>query len=252
MTEYEDHLIAFVDFLGFREADYQNDNLRRIILDLLTSLAAGSGSFSTEEIQQNNDLKGIKIRPAVSAFSDNVIISYPVNEMKKVGQASMMPLYLRDVIASIARIALPHRFLLRGGITIAPLYHDKGVVFGKGLIDAYKLESRVATYPRILVSAECLKLCPAFQGIIRMDQDGLHYLDYLKGMLLGHGESHLKSFQTWFANMRNITTEETNRWHSQNDLSKLAKWAWFNSYLERTAASEDVSIVLKETFSTQS
>jgi len=48
--------------------------------------------------------------------------------------------------------------LLRGGLTIGNIIHDdKGTVFGQGLIDAYKLESHSAKFPRIILSDKLIK-----------------------------------------------------------------------------------------------
>jgi len=41
--------------------------------------------------------------------------------------------------------------LFRGGITTGKLIHtEEGILFGQGLIDAYKLETNAARFPRIL------------------------------------------------------------------------------------------------------
>ena len=42
--------------------------------------------------------------------------------------------------------------LIRGGATVGELHHKGGDVIGNTLIEAYKLESCVANYPRIAVS----------------------------------------------------------------------------------------------------
>ena len=52
----------------------------------------------------------------------------------------------------IALEALGVGCLLRGGVTIGPLFHENGVVFGGGLVQAYRMESDGARYPRIIVS----------------------------------------------------------------------------------------------------
>lgn len=50
--------------------------------------------------------------------------------------------------------------LYRGAIVIGELHHRKSIVFGKGLIEACRLESKIARYPRIILSHAamlCLK-----------------------------------------------------------------------------------------------
>jgi hypothetical protein len=86
--------------------------------------------------------------------------------------------------------------LVRGGLTLGYLCHKKGLVFGPGLAEAYHMESKLAQFPRILVSdtaIQALKEAPVLRGegnsfreemsylkkFLRKDEDGAWFLDYL-------------------------------------------------------------------------
>src|SRR5438105_1445070 len=93
----------------------------------------------------------------------------------------IVEMYLKvaqDLVISTARRALDIGMLVRGGVTIGKLYHSGGVVFGEALVDAYRLESRVAIYPRIAVSSRIYSHLPNRERIAQ-DTDGIWYLKYL-------------------------------------------------------------------------
>ena len=85
----------------------------------------------------------------VSTFSDNVVISTPVNQ-------DNIPYFLR-AIAIMQLLTASLNFLLRGGITVGDICHDDEVVFGPGLNRAYELESQISVVPRIVVDEEVLR-----------------------------------------------------------------------------------------------
>jgi hypothetical protein len=61
-------------------------------------------------------------------------------------------------LAYIGAILLEKGILFRGGLTIGNLVHNEnGIVFGQGLIDAYKLENFNAKFPRIILSDKLIK-----------------------------------------------------------------------------------------------
>jgi hypothetical protein len=66
--------------------------------------------------------------------------------------------------AFIGQVILRPGYLPRGAITLERLVHDDAVTFGKGLICAHHLESRVIGTPRIAVSNEILDLVHADLG----------------------------------------------------------------------------------------
>ena len=85
---------------------------------------------------------------------------------------------------------------IRGGVVIGDIYHDRDIVFGPGLNEAYRLEKEIAIYPRIIIDPEVLKVAERepllkashhdiptemeyLRGLVRESSDGVWFLDYL-------------------------------------------------------------------------
>ena len=133
---YETRAVAFYDFLGWRNkiAEAGNDpkrigDLRRMILRNTRSLG-GILQYASPGIR-------------FSSFSDNIVVSCEV-ERDAI-------LHLIATLASFQMASLGAGFLVRGGLTIGPIYHDSVSVFGPALNRAYELESQIAQVPRIVV-----------------------------------------------------------------------------------------------------
>jgi hypothetical protein len=74
-TDYEETFAGFVDFLGFSEASRDLDEQKRLkVLELLRTLVALRSEFSIT--QQEGAGGGYLIGPAISTFSDHIVISY--------------------------------------------------------------------------------------------------------------------------------------------------------------------------------
>lgn len=80
-----------------------------------------------------------------TSFSDNVVVSAPIS-----------PNDLAAVLHfcfQFSWILLNHGgHLCRGAIVKGPLHHGTTEVFGKGLVDAYQIENKIADFPRIIVT----------------------------------------------------------------------------------------------------
>ena len=61
---------------------------------------------------------------------------------------------LLQLMLGIVDIAYNNRVIVRGGIARGGLIHDKEMVVGPAMVDAYLLESKKAVYPRIIISEE--------------------------------------------------------------------------------------------------
>jgi hypothetical protein len=78
---------------------------------------------------------------------------------------------------------------VRGAVTIGEIVQSWKVVYGRGVVRAYELESMKGSPPRIVIDADALlSVRPAIErenltgeldGLIRTE-DGITYLDYLR------------------------------------------------------------------------
>ena len=161
---YEEQFTAFIDFLGFGEVSAGTNEATILkVLNLLRSLSALRGEF---DVHSKAEVSGKKIfvKPAISTFSDHILISYPMQPISdEVGPSERIAAFaityeFKQLLTSIAATALRIGFLVRGGATIGKLYHAQGVVFGEALIEAFQIESRTSIYPRVVLSPSITKL----------------------------------------------------------------------------------------------
>jgi hypothetical protein len=130
-----------------------------------------------------------------STFSDNVVISAPAS-------ASLVK-NLVGAVAAIQMTSLNLGFLIRGGVTIGELYHDREAVFGPALNRAYELENCVADYPRVVLDPEVATLT---QPNLVATEEGVAFVDpytieYLQEMFnsLADDTSLLSDDQAWIS-----------------------------------------------------
>jgi hypothetical protein len=183
-----------------------------------------------------------------------------------------------------------NRVLLRGAITIGDMYWDDNwsspsdlhrpprqtIAFGQGLIDAYEMESKLAVYPRILVSdtfAEYVRkkswndepniVCEGnLDTLFRRCEDGLHHFDVLHpGMKRlpkptvtdGKVQSEQTSLDLagmahpeYISNYRSVLADLLN----EKNPRALAKLNWLTSYFDNAVKclpyGEALNIDLKQ------
>jgi hypothetical protein len=121
----------------------------------------------------------------VTHFSDSMVISYNITNKN---QLVFILMALRDMTIELAKEGI----FLRGAITRGEFFHEANKLFGPALVEAYELESQVATYPRIIISRDVLwyenfskELETASQENIKEfvtadEMDGWHYVDYIQ------------------------------------------------------------------------
>lgn len=174
-VKYKKRIVAFIDILGFAKIieDSQNKKKKRNAIKKLSFIY---------NVFQSVDL----INSEITQFSDSIVISMPYNEEDV---AFHFILALQHLIFELAA----EKILCRGGIAIGKLHHKGNTVLGPALVEAYKLESKIANYPRVIVGPNIIRIAKIYKGeqnsdgdvdsvfkrILGYDSDGYYYINYL-------------------------------------------------------------------------
>ena len=212
-TIMEERFVAFIDILGFTEAveriernnNSENNELRRIksILNFMDEETTDPNYCADLPIYIKTD-EGLIERelgdPRLTYVSDCIIISAEptLDGFKGLSRK------IHKITADLASDG----FFCRGAITKGKLFHRDKVLFGSSYIKAYKLEEKVAKYPRVIIDPDIIDffeladdevpLAPAFYG---KDTDGLYYQRYWTWYLYpphaGSYEAYLMTVRSW-------------------------------------------------------
>jgi len=164
--KYEKRIIAFIDILGFseliKESEKNPATLEKIyeVIDYFKNWEKPeSWNLKTIEIEEDAQKKGLanfdlSNKSTCTCFSDSIIVSIKISD----GDINAILSTLIANISYIGSYIIQKGILFRGAITIGNIIHkDNGIILGQGFIDAYNLESKLATFPRIVVSDKLIK-----------------------------------------------------------------------------------------------
>jgi hypothetical protein len=164
--KYEKRIIAFIDILGFRELikdSEKNPGTLEKIYEIINYFKnwekPESWNLKTIEIEEDAQKKGLanfdlSNKSTCTCFSDSIIVSIKISD----GDINAILSTLIANISYIGSYIIQKGILFRGAITIGNIIHqDNGIILGQGFIDAYNLESKLATFPRIVVSDKLIK-----------------------------------------------------------------------------------------------
>ena len=167
--ELKQHYVAFLDVLGFSEM-VQSDAIgdsQKFLAKLFRCHQSAAQIFSDDP------------NCSVTQFSDSIVVSKPYDPESFSWFVSR--------VAEYQRLLLDEELLCRGGVAVNKHFSNGTFTFSAGLIAAYRIESKTARYPRVVISPEVMDLVfPDRKNIphylIRED-DGLLFIDYI-GMTL--------------------------------------------------------------------
>ena len=136
--KYKMSVVAFIDILGFTEMIKKSAESPNEYAQIWSALRVMK---RWKKDHKKKDSKTI----STTMFSDSIVISNSsdniMNALKNIIEDVM---YLQEDL-------LRHEILCRGGISIGKLYHSKNKMFGPAFLEAYRLESEAAKYPRIIL-----------------------------------------------------------------------------------------------------
>lgn len=161
---YEDKLIAFIDILGFKCLIESDSNF--LELNKIGYTLEQVKELNTEFIKHINQIIEAyawedKYKFNFSMFSDSIVCSVRYNE-------KIVDNFLK-LIADSVRIYIRNDMSVRGGICRGQLMHEGDILFGPAMLQAYKMESEEAIYPRILIENSVVQDYKEIDNIIMKD-----------------------------------------------------------------------------------
>ena len=165
MTYYQDCVLAYLDILGWSELTRESQSCPEIIAELDAAIRT-----SVEGWEGRTPLHMIQF----AQFSDHLCISCPTS----VGYSVTPVLHW---VGAIALRLVKMGYATRGAIVAGPLVHTGNRIFGPALVEAHEIESKVAKYPRLVLSDRAVELVatepPPVRPVRRKDVDGLTFVD---------------------------------------------------------------------------
>ena len=218
----ENSIVVFIDVLG------ASDEIKKDVDNSLNCIheAYDSAIEICKNILRNDvDLLKTKI------FSDNIVISIATNEENLVSR-----LTVAIILSGLIQESFLHNnMLVRGGIAYGKFFIDDTMLWGTALLDAYKLESSVAFYPRIIIHPQLMEqinseLEPGSESHkllsewLYMDNDGLLFIDYINFKYIKSPDFLLLTY---------IDDVKQKIKDCKNNVKVWQKLQWHNEYLNK-------------------
>ena len=134
-------------------------------------------SYLTEEIKSFENVK-------YKIFSDNILICEEIDE-KNPQQA------IFDIFTIVEKVELfmmkVGALFVRGAISVDNLHYSENFVYGNALLKTYKLESKIAKYPRVIIDESIVDIIKENLPILQ-DDDNQYFYDFLQARINQGGE----------------------------------------------------------------
>lgn len=154
------------DVLTFFEAWNTSDGLNKFIEEK---------DFHSEPFLQKRTInfKEIQQEIQISYFSDSLVISLPYDDINLDIRLFLIDHALSCFMTKMAAM----NFFIRGGISIGKMYHNKNIFFGPAFLEANRLESEVAIYPRVIFSTDLVDVVKQIP-YVKKSEDGIFHIDW--------------------------------------------------------------------------
>jgi hypothetical protein len=187
---------AFLDVLGFSDrmrASYKENDGDALLQDFHSIL-----NKSIERFKETTNDSMLYFK----SFTDNVLLAHPRFSKDMEAEFGFI---LWSILEYQFEMALKG-FFIRGGLSVGPLFVDENSVYGEALLEAYHLESKVATNPIVVLSDATMKLvdlhvkyygdgAPQMRHVLK-GADGRYFLNYLSECIIdGSEELNVKALR---------------------------------------------------------
>lgn len=212
---YDERIVAFIDILGFGNLVDRLEGEPELHSKLQEALKT-AGNYR----RRAGDPQYAQAHLEASVFSDSIVLS-------------SKPEHIDYVVRSCAGLQsqlLEIGVISRGGISTGKTFHEDDVLYGSGMIKAYRLETDVAIYPRIVIDPELLPhMSDGIRAIyLSIDNDGVWFIDQFAEGLIPSGVEQLLE-DGWDPNdvaLRQLEELIATEVESTNIPNHKMKWQW--------------------------
>ena len=198
-----DYYLCYFDVLGYKEYMRNEANShKKYLINMILSNAAVESQIKRLKASFPIHYKG---------YSDNFLIYFEKACVSEYDALKLLANLMRKIQT---RLLCESKMIIRGGITIGEFYADDRIIFGKGLIRAYELESSYAKNPRVIIDPNCFKEVVSKlenKKDLLKDIDGLYYINYFYNEnFLKLNSGYIVSLVNEYCNYRDleISTEQ--------------------------------------------
>ncbi|VEG92512.1 hypothetical protein [Legionella spiritensis] len=217
--QQEERIIIFIDILGFSHFIHNMGSDDEINLQKTYKIlenAANRGSRTDTGV----------FRPSFTFFSDTIVISWPVDSLDRKHSLFLVTTQAEQIQRQFFQ---EHNLLSRGVIHIGQLYHNHPILYGSGLIEAYREESKKVINPCIVLTRQVLD----FFGVIDLN-------DITVGINLRNNDGQFSIFFLNFLqnepavnNVLRFKRIIESNISKNNSIGALEKWIWFARYFNK-------------------
>ena len=176
--ETSDYYVAYFDVLGYKEQFNKSKDLVQKFIDDLCS-AIDDSIAVVNNMQSSKILKLAQIDLQQRIFSDNVLVC-----LKK-GYTTLEPIrilsFLQTIIDIQRKFVLEHGILLRGGISVGPLYIDESHLVGEVLIKVVSMEHSVK-YPFIAIDDAVMDILASLVDDYADNQSLQYFITWIRSV----------------------------------------------------------------------
>jgi len=179
---YRKSLLAYLDIIGFKKKVYKSLKFSEqadAIYELLRV-----HHRTTQIINKGNNAPSVEMTKLKgTAFSDNIVISLPGMNDKTFRSFVHLVTYFQWE-------TIDYYSFLRGAIVFGDICHTRELIFGPAIIQAYKMERKLAVWPRVVVDPQLIGLLSeenrqyVFDIMLSKDVNELPFVDYLRYIFL--------------------------------------------------------------------
>lgn len=216
----KDCYIAYFDILGYAET-IRKDNTNTALLGRISDCIRTAKTLIGIPTFPNN-----KSDMEMKVFSDNFFFCTESEHI-----------WLVTYISHLQMELITQGIFIRGAICYGNIFINEDFVYGKGLIDVYGLENKIAIFPRIIIDDSfivALQKLKAPQTSVASDIESLYastdfdnnkYVDYLKHSYVNLGDCI--AFKDFLLKHKKIICCNLKE---EADKSVLQKYNWCRTY----------------------